>query len=101
MACSSSGIPPELAAAASVSDMTQTTSDPARSKGPTDTGADGDTIESAAATPHATSSIFSRSEAAPVHLVPMRVIRRPLPSELDEEKVQTFMAEMQVCSIYP
>jgi uncharacterized ParB-like nuclease family protein len=26
----------------------------------------------------------------------MSVIRRPLPSELDEEKVQTFMAEMRV-----
>ena len=44
-----------------------------------------------------TSSIFSRSESAPIHNVPMSVIRRPFPSELDEGKVQTFMAEMQVC----
>ncbi|WVQ95502.1 hypothetical protein IAU59_002599 [Kwoniella sp. CBS 9459] len=42
-----------------------------------------------------TSSIFSRSDAAPVHNVPMRVIRRPLPSELDENKVLTFMEEMK------
>ena len=31
-----------------------------------------------------------------MYLVPMNVIRRPLPSELDEDKVQTFMAEMKV-----
>jgi hypothetical protein len=43
-----------------------------------------------------TSSVFSRSESAPVHNVPMRVIHRPLPSELDESKVQAFMREMQV-----
>ncbi|OCF31792.1 sulfiredoxin [Kwoniella heveanensis CBS 569] len=42
-----------------------------------------------------TSSIFSRSDSAPVHNVPMRVIRRPLPSELDEDKVLTFMEEMK------
>jgi len=28
----------------------------------------------------------------------MRVIHRPLPSELDEDKVQAFMAGMQVSS---
>ncbi|WVW80908.1 hypothetical protein I302_102899 [Kwoniella bestiolae CBS 10118] len=42
-----------------------------------------------------TSSIFARNEEAPIHNVPMRVIRRPLPSELDEGKVQTFMEEMK------
>ncbi|RSH85236.1 hypothetical protein EHS25_005043 [Saitozyma podzolica] len=42
-----------------------------------------------------TSSIFSRSKEAPVHSVPMSVIHRPLPSELDEGKVKTFMEEMQ------
>ncbi|WVQ70696.1 hypothetical protein IAR50_000218 [Cryptococcus sp. DSM 104548] len=42
-----------------------------------------------------TSSVFSRSEDAPVHNVPMRVINRPLPSELDEDKVKAFMDEMQ------
>ncbi|ODN99498.1 sulfiredoxin [Cryptococcus wingfieldii CBS 7118] len=42
-----------------------------------------------------TSSVFSRSEDAPVHNVPMRVINRPLPSELDENKVQAFMDEMK------
>ncbi|WVF67938.1 hypothetical protein IAT40_002700 [Kwoniella sp. CBS 6097] len=42
-----------------------------------------------------TSSVFSRSDSAPVHNVPMRVIRRPLPSELDENKVLTFMEEMK------
>ncbi|WVQ85892.1 hypothetical protein IAT38_008060 [Cryptococcus sp. DSM 104549] len=42
-----------------------------------------------------TSSVFSRSEDAPVHNVPMRVIHRPLPSELDEEKVKSFMEEME------
>ncbi|KAK8850468.1 hypothetical protein IAR55_004386 [Kwoniella newhampshirensis] len=42
-----------------------------------------------------TSSVFSRGEDVPVHNVPMRVIHRPLPSELDEDKVQTFMQEMR------
>ncbi|WWD08439.1 hypothetical protein V865_006551 [Kwoniella europaea PYCC6329] len=42
-----------------------------------------------------TSSVFARNEETPIHNVPMRVIRRPLPSELDEEKVQTFMDEMK------
>lgn len=41
------------------------------------------------------SSVFSRAEDAPVHNVPMRVINRPLPSELDENKVKAFMAEME------
>lgn len=41
------------------------------------------------------SSIFARDDA-PVHNVPMAVIRRPLPSELDEAKVQAFMEEMKV-----
>ncbi|WRT70634.1 uncharacterized protein IL334_007632 [Kwoniella shivajii] len=41
------------------------------------------------------SSVFSRNEEAPVHNVPMRVIQRPLPSELDENKVLTFMEEMK------
>ncbi|WVR08590.1 hypothetical protein IAU60_005645 [Kwoniella sp. DSM 27419] len=50
---------------------------------------------SKASTDKPTSSIFSRSDAAPVHKVPMRVIRRPLPSELDEGKVRTFMEEMK------
>lgn len=43
-----------------------------------------------------TSSVFSRSDSAPVHNVPMRVIHRPLPSELDEAKVEAFMQEMKV-----
>lgn len=43
-----------------------------------------------------TSSVFSRDDNAPVHVVPMRVIHRPLPSELDEAKVQAFMEEMKV-----
>ncbi|WVN89735.1 uncharacterized protein L203_104965 [Cryptococcus depauperatus CBS 7841] len=42
-----------------------------------------------------TSSVFSRSEDAPIHNVPMRVVNRPLPSELDENKVKAFMEEMQ------
>lgn len=41
------------------------------------------------------SSVFAR-DGAPVHNVPMAVIRRPLPSELDEAKVAAFMEEMQV-----
>lgn len=41
-----------------------------------------------------TSSAFARGEGA-VHVVPMSVIRRPMPSELDESKVQAFMAEMR------
>jgi sulfiredoxin len=49
-----------------------------------------------APTQHATSSVFSRDADAPVHVVPMRVIHRPLPSELDEDKVQAFMEEMKV-----
>jgi sulfiredoxin len=40
--------------------------------------------------------VFSRDADAPVHVVPMRVIHRPLPSELDEDKVQAFMEEMKV-----
>lgn len=44
----------------------------------------------------ATSSVFARDDSAPVHVVPMRVIHRPLPSELDEDKVLTFMDEMRV-----
>ena len=43
-----------------------------------------------------TSSIFARNEKGPIHNVPMRVIHRPLPSELDEEKVKSFMREMEV-----
>lgn len=45
------------------------------------------------------SSIFARDDA-PVHNVPMAVIRRPLPSELDEAKVQAFMEEMKVSMSY-
>lgn len=45
---------------------------------------------------HASSSIFSRYDDLPVHNVPMRVINRPLPSELDEEKVLSFMEDMKV-----
>lgn len=48
------------------------------------------------ATNNPNSSVFSRAEDAPVHNVPMRVINRPLPSELDENKVKAFMAEMEV-----
>lgn len=48
------------------------------------------------ATNNPTSSVFSRAEDAPVHNVPMRVINRPLPSELDENKVKAFMTEMEV-----
>ncbi|TXT11085.1 hypothetical protein VHUM_01836 [Vanrija humicola] len=49
---------------------------------------------------HAKSSIFARDENAPVHVVPMRVIHRPLPSELDESKVQSFMKEMQAGDVF-
>jgi sulfiredoxin len=41
------------------------------------------------------SSAFARTDGE-VHIVPMSVIRRPLPSELDESKVLTFMEEMKV-----
>ncbi|WWC72519.1 uncharacterized protein I206_106481 [Kwoniella pini CBS 10737] len=41
------------------------------------------------------SSIFSRNEESPIHNVPMKIIRRPLPSELDENKVLKFMKEMK------
>lgn len=40
------------------------------------------------------SSAFARGEGA-VHVVPMSVIRRPMPSELDEDKVAAFMEEMR------
>ena len=46
-----------------------------------------------------TGSIFAGSDSAPIHDVPMRVIHRPLPSELDEDKVTAFMAEMKVRDI--
>ncbi|KAK1923074.1 ParB/Sulfiredoxin [Papiliotrema laurentii] len=42
-----------------------------------------------------TSSVFARNEDGAVHNVPMRVIHRPLPSELDEDKVKAFMKEME------
>lgn len=42
------------------------------------------------------SSVFARGEGE-VHIVPMSVIQRPLPSELDENKVLAFMEEMKVC----
>lgn len=45
---------------------------------------------------HAASSIFARGGDAPVHNVPMRVINRPVPSELDEGKVAAFMQDMRV-----
>ena len=41
------------------------------------------------------SSAFARGDGE-VHIVPMSVIQRPLPSELDEEKVKAFMQEMKV-----
>lgn len=41
------------------------------------------------------SSAFARGDGE-VHIVPMSVIRRPLPSELDEDKVLAFMEEMKV-----
>ncbi|EIW69927.1 hypothetical protein TREMEDRAFT_19218, partial [Tremella mesenterica DSM 1558] len=41
-----------------------------------------------------TSSVFARDQGA-IHNVPMSVINRPLPSELDENKVLTFMDEMK------
>lgn len=41
------------------------------------------------------SSAFARGDVE-VHLVPMSVIARPLPSELDEHKVLAFMEEMKV-----
>lgn len=40
-------------------------------------------------------SIFAKAGQAPVD-VPMRVLNRPLPSELDEDKVQRFMRDIQV-----
>jgi uncharacterized ParB-like nuclease family protein len=43
-----------------------------------------------------TSSAFARDDGA-VHVVPMSVIRRPLPSELEEAKVLAFMKQMRVC----
>lgn len=41
------------------------------------------------------SSAFARGDGE-VHIVPMSVIQRPLPSELDEAKVLSFMEEMKV-----
>lgn len=69
---------------------------------PTDAAATGDAASSSgeAAAPgtvdRPTSSVFARGDNAPVHVVPMRVIHRPLPSELDEDKVLAFMEEMKV-----
>lgn len=40
------------------------------------------------------SSAFARGKGD-VHVVPMSVIRRPMPSELDENKVRAFMEEMR------
>jgi sulfiredoxin len=41
------------------------------------------------------SSVFARGDGA-IHVVPMAVIQRPLPSELDEDKVIAFMEKMKV-----
>lgn len=41
------------------------------------------------------SSAFARGDGE-VHIVPMSVIQRPLPAELDEDKVKAFMEEMKV-----
>ncbi|TYJ54391.1 hypothetical protein B9479_004979 [Cryptococcus floricola] len=46
-----------------------------------------------------TSSVFSRSEDAPVHNVPMRVINRPLPSELDEDKRGDAFTPIEVVKV--
>lgn len=50
----------------------------------------------AASSDRPTTSVFARGSDAPVHVVPMGVIHRPLPSELDEAKVEAFMEEMKV-----
>jgi len=42
-------------------------------------------------------SMFSKeSDTTPTVQVPMRVINRPLPSELDEDKVEQFMRDIRV-----
>ena len=42
-------------------------------------------------------SMFSKeSENTPTVQVPMRVINRPLPSELSEDKVEQFMRDIKV-----
>jgi len=41
------------------------------------------------------SSAFARGDGE-VHMVPMSVIQRPLPAELNEDKVKAFMEEMKV-----
>ncbi|KAL1410038.1 hypothetical protein Q8F55_004040 [Vanrija albida] len=71
-------------------------------EGVTHGGAIADTSASdeSGAAAHAKSSIFARDETAPIHVVPMRVIHRPLPSELDEQKVQSFMQEMQAGDVF-
>ncbi|GAA5927826.1 sulfiredoxin [Sporobolomyces koalae] len=43
---------------------------------------------------HVSFSKFASADAPTVN-VPMRVINRPLPSELDEEKVKQFMKDIQ------
>jgi uncharacterized ParB-like nuclease family protein len=44
---------------------------------------------------HINISKFATSDA-PTEQVPMRVINRPLPSELDEDKVERFMEDIKV-----
>lgn len=46
-----------------------------------------------------TTSAFAR-EGSTVHSVPMSVVRRIVPSELDEDKVQAFMEEMKVGAVH-
>ncbi|GAA5955036.1 hypothetical protein JCM3765_003167 [Sporobolomyces pararoseus] len=46
------------------------------------------------ASPHINFSKFANADAPTVD-VPMSVINRPLPSELNEEKVQQFMKDIQ------
>lgn len=45
-------------------------------------------------------SIFV-SDDAPVYEIPIREIARPIPSVLDEKKVEAFMSAMQVTHVWP
>ncbi|GAA5994177.1 sulfiredoxin [Rhodotorula paludigena] len=53
-----------------------------------------DTLMQSQSQQHVNFSKFA-SKDAPTVQVPMKVINRPLPSELEESKVQRFMADIQ------
>lgn len=41
-------------------------------------------------------TFWARTKQAPVHTIPMQVIRRPVACHFEEDRVQTYMRELRV-----